>query len=137
MFIRVYTYLNCNDDSTVVLAVTNTSPDDLVTSDGSKIDSQQHSNPYPVSDVVDSKDSSKVETSSDVVDAKDFVTQPYPKVSILQRSASTKPPDMPPPAPQTFPRGLNNDLVSCPFGVNPYAIVDLEKVRSLAINNHN
>ena len=139
MFNRVYTYLNCNDDNTVVLAITNTSPD-LVASDDAKIDSQQCSNveaPCSVSDVIDSKDCSKVEASSDIVGDKDLVTQPYPKVSTLQRCASTKPPDMPPPAPQTFPRGLDRDLVSRPFGVQPYAIVDLEKVRNLAINSHN
>ena len=133
MFNRVYTYLNCNDDNTVILAVTNTPPDDLVTSDGAQNDPQQCSNvesPYSVSDVVDNKDCSKVETSPDVVSANDFVTRPHPKVNTLQLSASTSAPDMPPPAPQTFPRGLDKGLVSRPFEVNPYAVVDLETVRN-------
>ena len=137
VFIRVYTYLSCNDN-TVVLAVTNTASNDPYTSDtdiisrnGSKIEI-----PYTVPDVADSKDlvaHCNAETPSDEADSKDFVTQPFPKMDIQQRCPATKPPDMPPPAPHTFPRPPDKGLVSHPFGVNPYAIVNLEKVRNLAM----
>ena len=140
VFNRAYTYLNCNDDNTVVLAVTNAIPDDSNISDA-KITSQESSNveaPYAVSDVAaDFVTGSNIEALSDVADTKDFITQPYPKMNTLQCSTSTKPPDMPAPAPHTLPRVPSKGLVSQPFGVHPYAIVNLEKVRNLASSNYN
>ena len=115
---RACTCVNCNDDNTVVLAVTNASPDDLDMSD-EKRNSQQCTNTE-----------TPPHTLPDVAESKDIITEPLPKASTLHRLPSTKPPDMPPPAPHTLPRVRDKDLVSEPFGVKPYAVVDLEKVRN-------
>ena len=133
VFSQVYAYLNCNDN-TVILSVTNAAPDSLDKFDIT-VNSQKYSNveiPHIVgSGGVDDKDL-EFETPykvSDLVDNSDFVSQPFCKTNTQQRYMASKPPDKPAPMPHTLPRLPEKGIVSKPFGVHPYAVVNLEKVK--------
>ena len=137
MFNQVYACFNCHDDNTVILNVTNAIPDDL---DKFEI-------------TLSSQKSSGIEAPHNVgsgeVDDEDIAHSKFEKPHKLfnsvdgneymnteQRYIIRKPPDEPAPMPNTLPRLPEKGIVSKPFGVHPYAIVNLEKVGNSVTHNY-
>ena len=131
VFNQVCACLNCHDDNTVILNVTNAIPDDL--------------DKFEVT--LSSPKSSGIEAlGSGEVDDEDIAHSKFEKPHKLfnsvesndymnteQRYIIRKPPDEPAPMPNTLPRLPEKGIVSKPFGVHPYAVVNLEKVENSVI----
>ena len=152
VFNQIYAHLNCSSKGTGVLSAVNEyakqndDPENIYNDDPSHLihnndlavndDSKHNDDAYPDTSVakIISQQFSTVEMPSivpGVADNQDFV-HPFASINTQQCSIDNSPRTEPHVA-HTFPRAASSkDLGNQSFGVHPYIIVDVQKVRKFS-----
>ena len=152
VFNRIYAHLNCNNRDTGVLSAVNEcakqndDPENIYNDEPSHLihindlavndDSKHNDDASPNTSVANiiSQQFSTVEMPSivpGVVDNQDFV-HPFARINTQQCSIDNSP-HTEPRVVHTFPHAASSkDLGNQSFGVHPYAIVDMQKVRKFS-----